>query len=106
MSLTDDDKQWIAGAIIASENRVVHLVTTITHRLEDRMNERFDDVELRLDTIGSRIENHAASIQTGRRMAVKTEEWKERVDGLLTTQATQLSDLLKRIHKLESEREK
>ena len=100
MSLTDEDKQWIARTATASEQRIITLIQSLSTRID----ERFDAVDLRLEEIQNRTETHAASIQTGRRMEVRTEQWKERVNSLIGGQTQAITKILKRLDKLERAR--
>lgn len=54
MALTNDDKQWIKGAIA---DGVVEALEAVVLPRFDEHDKRFDRIEVRLDSVGKRLES-------------------------------------------------
>jgi hypothetical protein len=69
-----------------------------------RIDQRFDEVNARLDTQALRSDRHDALLKTGSRWTGKMNEWAEKVDSALDEKDKQIAELSERIWKLEKDR--
>lgn len=72
--------------------------------VEQTMRQGFEQLNARFDTQATRLERHAALLQTGSRLTHRMNGWAERVDAALEEKDRQILDLAERIRKLENGR--
>jgi hypothetical protein len=72
--------------------------------LDEKMRQEFKQLNTRFDTQATRLERHAALLQTGSRCTHRMNGWAERVDAALEEKDRQILDLTERIRKLENGR--
>jgi uncharacterized protein (UPF0335 family) len=78
-----------------SLERDIHGVNSKIEGLRELITTRFD-------TQAARLERQGALIQTGSRWTNRFSDWSEKVDASLEQKAKQISDLIKRVERLES----
>lgn len=69
--------------------------------LRQEMRDGFAHVNGRFDSQASRLERHAALLQTGSRWTNRMNEWAERVDRALENKDREIAELRSRLEKLE-----
>jgi hypothetical protein len=66
-----------------------------------KVDEFRGEILLRFDGQSARLDRQAALIQSGSRWTTRMNEWNERIDKAMEARDKQISDLIRRIDKLE-----
>ena len=92
-----------------TNEQVVRLLTDIKESLqrefqslEKKIDQRFNELNTRFDTQAGRLERQGALIQTGSRWTSRMTDWSETVDKALEKKDQQITDLIRRIERLET----
>ena len=76
-------------------------VAEMFRQMGQRMDERFAEVITRFDVQSARLERHGSLLQTGNRWIARINDWSEKVDTALEQKDKEITDLRRRIEKLE-----
>jgi hypothetical protein len=125
MALSDEDKQWIGEALTqrigdtvtqrigdAVTQRIGEAVTSrmanlerlivdVKESLERELHGFREEMTIRFDGQSVRLDRQAALIQNGSRWTARMNDWSEKIDSALEVRDKQISDLTRRIEKLE-----
>jgi len=91
----------LQNKIGASEERMVQLITDVKESLERQMTSGFSDINHRLDVQSTRLDRQASLIQVGSRWSTRMVTWSDRVDRDLEKKTQEISDLRRRVDRLE-----
>ncbi len=105
MPLTPEDLRQIADVVTA----LIKPMFANTNRLIDDLtvhaDERFDELEARLDAIDARLRTHAADIQAGRRLESRHATFRDDISQNVADIHALIAKHSKRLDKLERSKE-
>jgi len=84
------------------QNNLELLLVDFKESLERDIQSLRDLITTRFDTQAARLERQGALIQTGSRWTSRMGDWSEKVDAALEQKDKQITELTRRIEKLES----